>query len=313
MKRRQRIDKPEILKHSSVKPQRSVLTFETIKQREDLQNSVLKHSNRLIGQLLKNLDEAENVVHRRLSPSHLERLIRYLRDDIQPLRDFITRISLHAEKLGSLRKEYELQALYGERIKEFQASLTQCSSHSESSSSLTRYIIGRDERDNREDDLMADRMHTTPYSTPRVLSPPLKAPQCSPEAPPACQYRSTSCSPIRFDNGDILARRLCYKDSSEQVDLYRDSLDLENSDITQVLEAAKKTLVRKSKQAIKDSMKWLRRTKYKLTGSREFTFLDRLVLLLLLVAMYSAMDWGVHYGKMAYRSLADVRRGVIPM
>ena len=85
--------------------QKTAITHDTIVQRQELQKSLLKHSNRLIDQLLKNLDVADNLVKRKLSPSHIERQINYLRADIEPLRGFISRISLHAQNLGAMKKD----------------------------------------------------------------------------------------------------------------------------------------------------------------------------------------------------------------
>lgn len=109
----------------------SSITNEIIKQKEELLKSVIVHSENVISQLLQNLREVEGLAKDERPPSHLVRLVRYLRDDIEPLSDLIPLIRLNAEKVGSLKAEYKLQREFSEAIKELYTTLSATRSHVE--------------------------------------------------------------------------------------------------------------------------------------------------------------------------------------
>ena len=271
---------------------RTVITAETIKQREELQKSVLKHTNRLINQLLKNLDEADNVIKKKLSPSHLQRLIDYLRDDIQPLRGFINKISLHAENLGTLKKEYELQGASGEPSLH---NLSFSTTASESNSSFTRYMFDRRAR------AVSDENVNSP-------SPPYHTPRLSPAPQPVDGYVSKSCSPIRFDKGDINVSR---KDSSEQVDM--DEMIRERLDVTQVVDVSRYAIAREIRQVYKAILCWMLFWKYRITGSQRVGIIDCLFLIVLLWIFYRGSAHLLDHCWRIFKSSRNMRRGVKPM
>lgn len=85
------------------------VTREALEQRERLQNSVIKHTHQIVDQVYKSLSEMESIINQKLSPAHIRRIINYIREDLQPLTGFIKRVSDHAEKIGSLKKDIELR------------------------------------------------------------------------------------------------------------------------------------------------------------------------------------------------------------
>lgn len=162
-----------------------------IKDREELQKKVLRHSNRLINELLKKLDDAEHVVHKRLSPMHLEKLICHLRDDITPLKYLIVRISEHAERLGSMKRDEHLR--YARTRRRERHRLEVMRSNSDSDTTLTKYMIGRGVRDD-----IQDRSRTKLRSTSRGGKEREESWRARRD------FRSRSCSPIQFAGDHVV-------------------------------------------------------------------------------------------------------------
>ncbi|XP_067928296.1 uncharacterized protein [Watersipora subatra] len=270
-----------------------VISSDTIRQREELQKSVLKHTNRLINQLLKNLDEADNVIKKRLSPSHLERLINYLRDDIQPLRGFINKISVHAENLGSMKKEYELQGAGGEGLRTLSLSTT----NSDSNSSFTRYMF---DRTAREPSLHHDKVEPP--------SPPYLTPRNSPRKKMADGFVSKSCSPIRFDVGDGLSHK---SDVSTEGD--PKWVMPENVDLSQIVELSRRAISRELRKIYKTILRWILFWKYKLTGSQRIGLVDFFIVIILIFLLYRGAVHALDYSWKIYRTWTNMRRGIKPM
>lgn len=116
------------------------VTRETILKREELQAAVIKHTNRIIDQMNGSLREMETIINQNLSPIHLRRIIDFIREDIDPLKSFVKRISTHAEQIGSLKKDHEL------RTTVFYNSMRETSYSSESGHSVASYLVRRNAR-----------------------------------------------------------------------------------------------------------------------------------------------------------------------
>ena len=300
--------------------QKTAITHDTIVQRQELQKSLLKHSNRLIDQLLKNLDVADNLVKRKLSPSHIERQINYLRADIEPLRGFISRISLHAQNLGAMKKEHELQGAFTEGMNNLYTSL---SSTGSDTSSVTRYLLDRNARTpvgtpsklaRTPNSIPPKSFKSPPKQRSRSRSPPFYTPRkVLAYSPQRTHGISKSCSPVRFNDGDCLRERLSKKDSSDQVDFPSSFVDLENLDWRQIIDISKNTIYRKSSRLYRRVLKWLVYWKFRLTGSKKIGVGDSLLALIVVALVFHALHYFLDYLWLFYKSKAGVRRGVRPM
>ncbi|KAF6031770.1 hypothetical protein EB796_009927 [Bugula neritina] len=284
----------------------AAITYETIKQRQDLQKSVLRHTNKLINQLLKNLNEADNVIKKNLSPGHLQRLISYLRNDIEPLPGFVSRISLHAENLGSMKKEFELQKAFNESLHNISFSTI----GSDSQSSFTRYMIDRAARE--PSPIIPPKSPASPYHTPRARNEErenhqLPVRDSSPRNRRISGYVSKCTSPVRFADGDVLDR----KDSSEQVDL--PELNPEEFGVTQLVRAARQNailvLLGLGRLMFRRVLAW----KFRLTGSRRLGKAESLVILLAGIMLYRLLFYMTDYSWKLYKSATGMRRGIRAM
>lgn len=122
---------------------RPKITNQIITEKQDLLKSVVSHSEKVIHQLLKNLHEADNVVREQPPPYYLTKLIKFLKDDIEPLADLIPLISTNAEKLGSLKTEFELHNEFIEGMKELHATLSETSTNVECAKDSPYHSIDR--------------------------------------------------------------------------------------------------------------------------------------------------------------------------
>lgn len=136
------------------------VTRDTIQKRENLQDSVIKHTNRIVDQVQRSLREMETIIDQDLSPIHLRRIIDFIREDIQPVKTFIKRISTHAEQIGSLKKEHELRkTMFYHSLRASSSS----SSTSDSDHSAASYLVRRNAR--RESPAKSDRLHINDLSS----------------------------------------------------------------------------------------------------------------------------------------------------
>ena len=131
---------------------------ETIQKREDLQASVIKHTNRIVDQVNRSLREMETIINQDLSPIHLRRIIDFIREDLEPVKTFIRRISSHAEQIGSLKKEHEMRkTIFYHSLAESLSSTTSDSNHSAAS-----YLVRRNAR--KGSPAKSDRLHINDLS-----------------------------------------------------------------------------------------------------------------------------------------------------
>lgn len=144
------------------------VTREAIQQREQLQKSIIRHTNQMISQINKSLKEMESILSQKLSPVHLRMIIGYIREDIQPVAGFINRISNHAELIGKMKKEHELKLKHELRDR------TRSVSSDSSTISATTYLIDRNARrasDNTRDNIKRSyREHCQTKSQPEKKS-----------------------------------------------------------------------------------------------------------------------------------------------
>lgn len=84
----------------------------------------------------------DSVIKQKLSSIHLHRITNYIREDLEPIKSFIKRISTHSEQIGSMKKELEIKRRYNES--KFGNSFT---TSSDSSHSMATYLVRRDARD----------------------------------------------------------------------------------------------------------------------------------------------------------------------
>lgn len=139
---------------------RSKITNEIIQQKAELLKAVVAHSEKVISQLLGNLCEAEKAAKDKPSPFYLTRLLRYLKDDIEPLADLIPLISLNAEKLGSLKAEFMLQKEFSDGMKQLYTTLS--ASCVEGTSHISAY---KTDIDSHLQDKLLDNTPNPRYST----------------------------------------------------------------------------------------------------------------------------------------------------
>lgn len=284
---------------------RSGITQDTIREREDLQRSLLKHSNSLIDQLIKNLDVANKLIQRKLSPSHLERQINYLRSDIEPLRGFISRISLHAQNLGAMKKEYELQGAFTAGLNNLHTSLSSTCTDSRVSLHKSKPV-----HKTQSPDINISSAKPHQKSSPAFRSPRFFTPRRLPD-----QQLSTgvnrSCSPIKFSEVDGDIRVLRNNNCLDQVDYNHITPD--NVDLTQIVDIARRTISCKTSKFYRKLLRRAVYWKYRLTGSTDMGIIDCFVAIIIMLLLYQIAFLVVNRFWLLYKSTAGVRRGIRPM
>lgn len=108
---------------------------DAVDHRLNLQKSVINHVGSILDEINQRLGEMESAINLKLSPIHLRRLIDYIKEDLQPLKGYVLRISNHGQHIGSLQKE-----LATKKWRQFESPSTSDSDRiSRSSSSLPRF------------------------------------------------------------------------------------------------------------------------------------------------------------------------------